>query len=49
MDVYVCTGAHKGQKRLSDPLELQLEKVVHCLMWVLGNKTSLRAASALNP
>jgi len=43
-------GAHKGQKRASDLLELELQVVVGCLMWVLGTelRSFARAANTLN-
>lgn len=33
--VNMNAGACKGQKRLSDPLELQFQKVMSFLVWVL--------------
>lgn len=42
MYVYTCmfvsmhASALRSQKRLSDPLELDLEVIVSCLLWVLG-------------
>ena len=47
--VCVC-GVHGGQKRVSDPLELELQVVVSRLMWVLVTelRSSTRAARALN-
>ena len=40
----------RGQKRASEPLELELQMVVSFLMWVLGTelKSSGQAGSALN-
>lgn len=35
---HVCTGAHRGQKRVSETLELELLAIVGCQMWVLGTK-----------
>lgn len=32
--LYVGVGAHTGQKRVSDPLVLELKPIIH-LMWVL--------------
>lgn len=52
--VYVqgSKGACRGQKRALDPLELELQVTVGCLMWVLGTELCFfffaRAASALN-
>ena len=45
----VCVGAHGDQKRVLDPLELEFQVVVSCLMWVLGTKprSSARAANTL--
>lgn len=34
--VLVNVGVRGGQKRFSDPLELELLVVVNCLTWVLG-------------
>lgn len=34
--VLVNVGVRGGQKRLSDPLELELLVAVNCLTWVLG-------------
>lgn len=47
MCLYV--GAHRGQKRVLGPLELELQAGVNCLMWVLGKEhgVSERAASVL--
>lgn len=36
VSVYVC--AHRSQKRVSDPLELEWQAVLSCPMWVLGTK-----------
>lgn len=51
----VCVPAclhvyHRGQKRVLDPLELELRVLANWLMWVLGTepRSSVRAASALN-
>lgn len=35
---HVCVGASGGQRRTSDPLELELSVIVSCLAWVLGNE-----------
>ena len=32
------TEAFRGQKRESDPLEVELQAVISCLTWVLGTK-----------
>lgn len=47
---YMYAGTHVGQRRMPDPLELELQVVVSLLMWVLGVKleSSERAASDLN-
>jgi hypothetical protein len=54
MYVYVCEwvfacelGTHVRQKRVLDPLELEVEKVVNCLVWVLGDElnSSTKATS----
>lgn len=45
---YPCS-AHWGQKRVLEPLELQLQIVVRCLGWVLGaDHESSSAVCALN-
>lgn len=31
-------GTHRGQRRVSDPLELELWVIVSQPMWVLGSK-----------
>ena len=52
LHVYMCTmcmpGAFKGQKRISDALDLQA--ILSCPKWVLGMELqcSARAASILN-
>jgi hypothetical protein len=33
---YICAGNQGGQKRASDPLEMELYTVMKHLMWVLG-------------
>lgn len=46
---HVCADACQGQKRTSDPLEVEPQVVVSCLAWVLGTELdSSRRASALN-
>lgn len=39
---FMCTpcivGAHRSQKRVPNPLELALQELVSCLMWVLGTE-----------
>ena len=44
--MYICAG----QKRVLDPLELELQEVVSCLTWVLGAelRSSARVAHILN-
>jgi hypothetical protein len=39
---YVCLG---GRKRVSDPLELELQMVESCRMWVLGRKLKFSGSS----
>lgn len=34
---HIC-GACGGQRKLLDPLEMELQEIVSCLMWVLGTK-----------
>lgn len=45
----VCAGAFRGQNRILNLLELELQLVVSCLTWELGNDlgSSGKAASAL--
>lgn len=38
MCVPICTGAHTGQKRVSDPIQLELQVVVRLSKWVLGTE-----------
>ena len=47
--VHAC-GTYRGQKRISDPLELELQVVMSCLIWVQGTeiKPSGRASSILD-
>lgn len=47
---YLCTFAHVGQKWVLDLLELELQVVVSCWMWVLGTKleSTERAVNTLN-
>lgn len=35
---YVNAGAPRGQKRMSVPLELELQQAVSCPTWVFGTK-----------
>lgn len=42
--VHLCAGAHRGQERVSDPLELDLEVVVSCQLL----RSSGGAESSLN-
>ena len=46
----MCAYHTKCQKRVSDPMELELQKIVRCLMWGLETElgSSARAARALN-
>lgn len=39
--VQVGTGAHRGQKRVLDSLELELWVFVRCRTWVLGTQLGL--------
>lgn len=41
--VYMYAGADKAQKKISDPLEQELQSVMCLLMWVLG--TELRSSA----
>lgn len=44
------THANRGQKRMLDPTELELQAVVACLIWVLEAKPefSVRTVRALS-
>jgi hypothetical protein len=46
----MCVGTHREKKKVSGPLELDLQAVVSCLVWVLGRKlrSSGRAMSTLD-
>lgn len=43
MSKHLCIVCMQGQevKRTSDPMELDLQVVVNCLMWILGLKPGL--------
>ena len=41
------TEACRGQKKASDPLELELQAVLSCLAWVLGTRSPVKEARAL--
>lgn len=47
---HLCVGAHRGQKRLLIPLELELQAVMSLPLWMFGTKlwSSVRTATALN-
>lgn len=47
---HMCVGAHRGQKGVSDPLELKLQVVESHSACVVGTEfgSSVRAVSALN-
>lgn len=47
--VHIHAGVPRGQKRAQDPLELESEEAVSCLMWVLETKlgSSARTMQAL--
>jgi hypothetical protein len=36
--MHTCAGTHRGQRKLSESLELALQAVVSRLMWVLGTE-----------
>lgn len=46
----MSAGAHRGEKRVLDPLELDLQATVSYPTWVLGTKlgSSAKATSTLN-
>lgn len=48
---HVNADTNKGQKKLSDPLEVEFQTMVSCLSWKLGTKLwfSAKAASVLKP
>ena len=48
--VHVYVGAHRGQRRASDSLELELQASGSCLIWMPGIelRSSVTPASALN-
>lgn len=48
--VYMYAGADKAQKKISDPLEQELQAVMCLLMWVLGTelRSSAEAVCALD-
>lgn len=52
VSVYVreSAGAHQGQKRVLDPLKLELQVIVCCQAWVLGAelKSSTKGVQTLN-
>lgn len=45
---HMCAGAGRGQKRVTDPLEMELQIIMGCLTWGLGNRSPARAIHALN-
>lgn len=49
-ECHVCAHVRRGQKRVLDSLELELQSDVSCLPWVLGSelRSSGRAASPLD-
>lgn len=48
--VHMRSGDFRGQKKMSDTQELELQVVERCLTWVLGRKlrSSERTAHALS-
>lgn len=42
------TDAYQGQKRVLDPLELELQAVMSCPVWVLGTELGSLARAASN-
>lgn len=50
MSTQKSVGNVKGQKKTLDPLELKLQAVVRCLIWMQGTMLGfyVRTASALN-
>lgn len=49
--VHQSAAVNKRQKRVSNPLELELQEAMNCLIWELGSEpwSSVRAASFCNP
>jgi hypothetical protein len=45
----MCAGAHKGQKRASDPFKLETHELVSGPTWVLGIVLRLSKTSSLSP
>lgn len=43
-------GEDGDQKRVSDPLDMELQVIMSCLMWALGTElgSSIKAESAFN-
>jgi hypothetical protein len=46
MYVHVCVGGRVGQKKVPDPLELELQAVVSCPTWVLETELGSSAREA---
>lgn len=46
----MCVGACRGQIRVVDSLELELQEVMSCMLWVLGTEfwSSGRTVSSYN-
>lgn len=46
--MYMSVGAPRDQKKVLDPLELDLQTVLSCLLWMLGTilRSSGRAANS---
>ena len=42
----ICTGAHIGLKRTLGPKELELQAVMHPMMWELGKEVKFCAREA---
>ena len=46
MSVLVSTEAHGGQKRASDPSELEFQAAVSCEVWMLGTELRVLCKSS---
>lgn len=51
VSVHTCAGVYRDQRTVGEPLKLELQADVSCLIWVLRTKrrASARAASTFTP